>query len=110
MSSRVSMNFPRDRFAQMVELGFSAKPEDALDDPSLLVQQHGIGQSPEVIYRFHATPADQNRKRWPEFRDERAHLGGVHIVRNRRDVELIAGEALVELRHVWKLFAARSAP
>jgi len=34
------MDFPRDGLAQVLKLGLPAKPEDALDYASLLVEQH----------------------------------------------------------------------
>src|SRR5439155_4952380 len=95
MSSRVSMDFPRDGVAQALELGLAAKPENALDDASLLVQQHRVGQSPVVINRFHVALSHQNRERRLKLGDECAHLAGVHVVGNCRNIELRAAEALV---------------
>src|SRR6266571_9079701 len=110
MSSRVSMDFPRNGLAQALELGLAAEPEDALDYAPLLVQQHRVGEPSVVIYRFHVAAADQNREGRPELGDERAHLAGVHVVGNCRDVELIAWKTFVQLRHVRELLAARRAP
>src|SRR2546425_1079216 len=109
MSNSVSMDLFRDGLAQVLEFGVTAEAKDALDDATLLVEQHRVGEPSVVIYGFHAAATDQNGKGRLELRDERAHLAGVDVVGNRRDVELIAGETLVQLRHVRELFATRPA-
>src|SRR5438093_3144274 len=110
MSSRVSIDFPRDGFAQLAELGLTTEAKDALDNASLPVQQHGVRQASVVVDRFHVAAADQNGKRRMELGDERAHFGFADIVRNCRDVEVIAAELVVQRLHMWKLGAARLAP
>src|SRR6266508_3025987 len=110
MSSRVSIDFPRDGFAQLAELGLTTEAKDALENTSLPVQQHGVRQASVVVDRFHAAAANQNGKRRTELGDERAHFGFADIVRNCRDVEVIAAELAVQRCHMWKLGAARLAP
>src|SRR6266550_7720496 len=110
MSSSVSIDLFRNGFAQVAELALPAKPEDALDYPSSLVQQYGIRQAAVVIGGFHVASTHQNWKRWPELGDKGAHLGVAHVVGDSGDVEILTVEVPVKLRHVRKLRPARLAP
>src|SRR5262249_2854462 len=95
-SSSVSMDLSRNDVPQVLELGIPAKPEDALDDPSLLVEQHRIGQPPVVVDAFHVAPAHQNREWRAELGDELPHLGLTDVIGDRRDVEVFPVELAVQ--------------
>ena len=95
-----------------MEFGLAAKPEDALDYASLLVEQHGVGQAPVVIDRFHIAAADENREWWggAKFGDKRAHFAAADVVRDGGDIEIRAAELAVELGHVREFLSTRCAP
>src|SRR5437867_5197212 len=110
MSSRVSIDFPRNDFAEMTELRLATESENALDDASLPVQQHGVGEPAIMVQRFHAPATDENRERRPKLPHERAHLAAADVVRDRGNVEVGALELAEQLRHVREFLPAGRAP
>src|SRR5437867_8590517 len=85
---------------QSSELLRSTEPEDPLDDPTLAVEQHRIGQPPIVIELLHAPAPHQDRERRPVLSHERQHGRRIQVVRHARDLEGLAGKLAVQLGHV----------
>src|SRR5438309_2217318 len=103
-------NLLRNHIVQLLELRSAAEAEDALDDPAVAIEQYGVRQAAVVVDRFHPATAHEDRERRPELRDEGAHLPRIHVVRDRRDVEVLAAELAIQRGHVREFVAARVAP
>src|SRR3989441_6441924 len=73
-------NLLRNHIVQLLELGGAAEAEDALDDPSPPVEQHGVGQAAIVIGRLHPSTAHEDRERRAGQRDERAQPPPPHLL------------------------------
>src|SRR5947208_2820452 len=96
--------------AHIRELRRTAESKDPLDDAAPAVEQHGVGEAAVVVGLPHAPSAHQDRERRTELAHERQHLAAVHVVRDRGDLEVLAGELAVQLGHVGELLPARADP
>ena len=90
------MDLFRNGSAQVLKLGFAAKPENALDYASLLVQQHRVGQPAVMIDGLHVAAPHQNGEWRPELGDKCPHLGIADVVRDGGDIEVLTVELFVQ--------------
>src|SRR2546421_7792780 len=103
------MDLFRDGFTQVTKLGLAAESKNALDDAAFFVEQDGVRQPAIMICVLQAAAANEDRKWWPEFPHECAHLAAADVVRNGGDIEIRTRELAVQLRHVGKFLPARAA-
>src|SRR5438045_9539774 len=96
-----------DGLAQVLEFGLAAESEDALDDATLPIEQDRIRQPAIMVYRLHASCANEYQTWRPEFANKRAHLRIAHVIRSCRYRRPSLREVAIQLGAVGHAVAAR---